>query len=319
MNRNGGIFCTSFADLRPFLLLQDDLSEPEDMDNMMDIEGEEEELAPVDEERQGLQAVLDREEEVEEADDEGESENERESDEGGESKSAVDTQMDTQLDTQLDTQRAPADQDEEEEEEVRVQRSARSSVVHTYGRVRLGLDHTTTTTITRELDNTVDTQVETQRETQEYTSESVPMDNNNNQDEERDDLSLHSITTTRTTATTKTSKSKKSKSTGNMMYRLALEAEERRHRTRKGNNLVDDEAAEEEEEGLQAGLGDFGFGVTSNIREHDEEMVSFFFFMFLKLNCIRATMLNVLKHIFFARTMTYIIGNTICLQLYRMR
>eukprot|EP01032_Pedospumella_encystans_P008654 gene8654-10247_t len=250
---------------------QDDLSEPEDMDNMMDIEGEEEELAPVDEERLGLQAVLDREEEVEEADDEGESENESEIDEGGESKSAVDTQMDTQLDTQLDTQRPSADQDEEEEEEVRVQRSARSSVVHTYGRVRLGLDHTTTTTISREHDNTVDTQVETQRETQEYTSESVHIDNNN-QDEERDDLSLHSITTTRTTATTKTSKSKKSKSTGNMMYRLALEAEERRHRTRKGNNLVDDEAAEEEEEGLQAGLGDFGFGVTSNIREHDEEM-----------------------------------------------
>lgn len=39
--------------------------------------------------------------------------------------------------------------------------------------------------------------------------------------------------------------------------------------------FLEDEAAEEEEEGLQAGLGDFGFGVTSNIREHDEEMVSF--------------------------------------------
>lgn len=37
---------------------------------------------------------------------------------------------------------------------------------------------------------------------------------------------------------------------------------------------MDDEAAEEEEEGAQAGLGDFGF-TTSNIREHDEEMVSF--------------------------------------------
>ena len=36
---------------------------------------------------------------------------------------------------------------------------------------------------------------------------------------------------------------------------------------------MDDEAAEEEEEGMQAGLGDFGFGVTSNVREHDEEMV----------------------------------------------
>jgi hypothetical protein len=38
--------------------------------------------------------------------------------------------------------------------------------------------------------------------------------------------------------------------------------------------FLEDEAAEEEEEGAQAGLGDFGFGVTSNIREHDEEMVS---------------------------------------------
>jgi hypothetical protein len=37
--------------------------------------------------------------------------------------------------------------------------------------------------------------------------------------------------------------------------------------------FLEDEAAEEEEEGAQAGLGDFGFGVTSNIREHDEEMV----------------------------------------------
>jgi len=43
---------------------------------------------------------------------------------------------------------------------------------------------------------------------------------------------------------------------------------------------VDDEAAEEEEEGLQAGLGDFGFGVTSSIREHDEEMVSLIFIIF---------------------------------------
>jgi hypothetical protein len=39
------------------------------------------------------------------------------------------------------------------------------------------------------------------------------------------------------------------------------------------NALLEDEAAEEEEEGAQAGLGDFGFGVTSNIREHDEEQV----------------------------------------------
>jgi hypothetical protein len=35
--------------------------------------------------------------------------------------------------------------------------------------------------------------------------------------------------------------------------------------------LLDDEAMEEEEEGMQAGLGDFGFGVTANIRERDEE------------------------------------------------
>lgn len=66
---------------------------------------------------------------------------------------------------------------------------------------------------------------------------------------------------------------RKPKSTGNTLYKLAMEQEERRSRRHKGNNLLDDEAAEEEEEGLQAGLGDFGFGVTSNIREHDEEMV----------------------------------------------
>ncbi len=43
--------------------------------------------------------------------------------------------------------------------------------------------------------------------------------------------------------------------------------------TAQNNALLEDEAAEEEEEGAQAGLGDFGFGVTSNIREHDEEQV----------------------------------------------
>ena len=45
------------------------------------------------------------------------------------------------------------------------------------------------------------------------------------------------------------------------------------HINTQSNALLEDEAAEEEEEGAQAGLGDFGFGVTSNIREHDEEQV----------------------------------------------
>lgn len=81
----------------------------------------------------------------------------------------------------------------------------------------------------------------------------------------------------RSSKTTKTTKAKKS--TGNALYRMALEEEERRSRRHKGNSLLDDEAAEEEEEGLQAGLGDFGFGVTSNIREHDEEMVRCLFFV----------------------------------------
>ncbi|KAJ1418101.1 hypothetical protein B484DRAFT_397063 [Ochromonadaceae sp. CCMP2298] len=64
---------------------------------------------------------------------------------------------------------------------------------------------------------------------------------------------------------------RKKKSTGNSMFRLAMEEEERRHRKAKKNTLVDDEAEEEEEEGQQAGLGDFGFGVTSKIRENDDE------------------------------------------------
>jgi hypothetical protein len=38
--------------------------------------------------------------------------------------------------------------------------------------------------------------------------------------------------------------------------------------------MFDNEAEEEEEEGLQAGLGDFGFGTTSNIKDRDDEIVS---------------------------------------------
>jgi hypothetical protein len=38
---------------------------------------------------------------------------------------------------------------------------------------------------------------------------------------------------------------------------------------------VDGEAEEEEEEGLQAGLGDFGFGTSSNIKDRDDEVVSY--------------------------------------------
>ena len=37
--------------------------------------------------------------------------------------------------------------------------------------------------------------------------------------------------------------------------------------------MLDEEAEEEEEEGHQSGLGDFGFGVVSKIRENDEEAV----------------------------------------------
>jgi hypothetical protein len=59
--------------------------------------------------------------------------------------------------------------------------------------------------------------------------------------------------------------------TGNAMYRLQLEEEERRLRQKKGTGLVEDEAEEEEEEGHQAGLGDFGFGVSSRNKEMDEE------------------------------------------------
>ena len=40
------------------------------------------------------------------------------------------------------------------------------------------------------------------------------------------------------------------------------------------SSMFDNEAEEEEEEGLQAGLGDFGFGTTSNIKDRDDEIVS---------------------------------------------
>lgn len=60
---------------------------------------------------------------------------------------------------------------------------------------------------------------------------------------------------------------------GNALFRLQLEEEERRYRQRqsKGLTFFDDEAEEEEEEGVQAGLGDFGFGSTSKLKENDEE------------------------------------------------
>ena len=68
---------------------------------------------------------------------------------------------------------------------------------------------------------------------------------------------------------------KKSKpKSSNALYRLGLEEEARRHRMAKKNSLMDDEAEEEEEEGVQAGLGDFGFGVMSKNKENDEERVS---------------------------------------------
>ena len=47
--------------------------------------------------------------------------------------------------------------------------------------------------------------------------------------------------------------------------------------------MFDEEAEEEEEQGQQAGLGDFGFGVVSKIRENDEEAVSVISFMFSSL------------------------------------
>lgn len=61
---------------------------------------------------------------------------------------------------------------------------------------------------------------------------------------------------------------------GNALFRLQLEEEDRRHKkhaTKKSNNFFDDEAEEEEEEGYQAGLGDFGFGITSKNKEMEDE------------------------------------------------
>lgn len=70
----------------------------------------------------------------------------------------------------------------------------------------------------------------------------------------------------------KSNKSKENKMSGNLLYRLQLEEEERQlQRSRKGGAFFDDEAEEEEEEGHQAGLGDFGFGVTSKNRENEDE------------------------------------------------
>ena len=40
------------------------------------------------------------------------------------------------------------------------------------------------------------------------------------------------------------------------------------------SSLFDIEADEEEEDGLQTGLGDFGFGSTTNFKEKDDERVS---------------------------------------------
>ena len=47
--------------------------------------------------------------------------------------------------------------------------------------------------------------------------------------------------------------------------------DEERKQSKKGSALLDEEADEEEEEGLQAGLGDFGFGVTNRHREGEDE------------------------------------------------
>ena len=56
----------------------------------------------------------------------------------------------------------------------------------------------------------------------------------------------------------------------NSSYRRMLQDEERKQ-SKKGSALLDEEADEEEEEGLQAGLGDFGFGVTNRHREGEDE------------------------------------------------
>ena len=59
----------------------------------------------------------------------------------------------------------------------------------------------------------------------------------------------------------------------NSQYRQMLLEEDRRHRREKtaGSSVLDLEADEEEEEGLQAGLGDFGFGKIAN-KDDDEQV-----------------------------------------------
>eukprot|EP01038_Epipyxis_sp_PR26KG_P013063 gene13063-17507_t len=91
-------------------------------------------------------------------------------------------------------------------------------------------------------------------------------DDKNNGSKSSDEEEIHSA------RHSKAQKSKRVK-TGNSLFRLQLEEEERRHRIEKNksNGMFDDEAEEEEEEAHQAGLGDFGFGVTSKLRENDEE------------------------------------------------
>lgn len=72
---------------------------------------------------------------------------------------------------------------------------------------------------------------------------------------EQDDS--HSVTTMKTSKTTKSHRVR----TGNAFFRAALEEEARMAKSHGRHSMVEDEAEEEEEEGMQAGLGDFGFGV----------------------------------------------------------
>ena len=87
--------------------------------------------------------------------------------------------------------------------------------------------------------------------------------------------------------------SQERRKTGNALFRLQLEQEEQKLKRSKvrvaptskqfpyiaslcyqgGNGMFDEEAEEEEEEKQQAGLGDFGFGVVSKLRESEEEAV----------------------------------------------
>jgi hypothetical protein len=57
----------------------------------------------------------------------------------------------------------------------------------------------------------------------------------------------------------------------NAAYRRMLLEEERANSKKKGSALLEEEADEEEEEGLQAGLGDFGFGTTASVRDREDE------------------------------------------------